>query len=351
MGGLGRLPDCAVRDGGRTLANLQCSVALAVTEQPSNLARLILEGVVRPDGIDLVASDVYSGELIWRQLRHAEFDIAQMSVTALLMLAERGNSPWMALPVFPFRSFHHTRFQVREDVQIERPVDLHGKRVGVAEYMMTAAVWSRGVLQDEFGVDPARLIWHEERLESIGKEFGYRPPAGVQVHQIPSDKTIATMLTTGELDAAAITITGTTLLDRTGVAVTALPKMRPLFSDPAAESARYFQKTGIFPINHCIAVRRSVLERHPWAALNLYHAFLEAKNRLFAPARDLAEVYFQLGHLPLEARPSLATDPFPYGIAANRLSLDTLARYGYEQGLTSRLVGLDEIFWPSTLDT
>ncbi len=159
------------------MAKLQLSVALAVSEQRNNLTRLILEGVVSPDGIDLLPSDVYSGELIWRQIRSAEFDIAQMSVTALLMLAERGNSPWVALPVFPFRDFHHTRFQVRQEADIEEPKDLHGKNVGVAEYMMTAAVWSRGILKDEFGVEPEKLTWYQERLESIGKEFGYQAPS------------------------------------------------------------------------------------------------------------------------------------------------------------------------------
>ena len=332
------------------MTDLQLSVALAVSEQPNNLGQFILEGVVRPDGIDLVASDVSSGELIWRQLRNAEFDIAQMSVPSLLMLAERGDSPWVALPVFPFRSFYHTWFQVREDSKIEEPTGLHNKRIGVSEYMMTAAVWSRGVLNDEFGVEPEKLIWHEERIESLGRTFGYQPPAGVKVHQIPPDKTIATMLSAGELDAAAVVIPVTTLLDRTGMDMTVLPKTRPLFPDPAAESARYFQKTRIYPMSHCVAVRRSLLDRHPWVALNLYRAFLEAKNKLLARGRELAESFFHLGLLPLEARRSLATDPFDYGVKANQQSLDTIVRYAHQDGLTSRLIGLEEIFSPSTLD-
>ncbi len=344
------------------MANIQLSIALAVTEQRGtnhtikdgalgNSTRLILEGAVIPDGIDLIPSDVYSGELIWRQISSAEFDIAQMSVTSLLMLAERGDSPWVALPVFPFRSFPHSLFQVREDANIQDPKDLHGKNVGVSEYMMTMAVWSRGVLKDEFGVEAEKLTWYEERLESIGKVFGYQAPAGVIIHQIPQEKTIGSMLAAGELDGSAIATAGTTLLDRTGVSVSALPKMRPLFPDPLAESARYFQKTGITPINHCVAVRKSVLERHPWVALNLYHAFLAAKDQLFAPARELVESYFQFGYLPLERRQSLPADSFPYGIKANRKTLETMARYGYEQNLTSRLVGLEEIFSPNTMDS
>ncbi len=333
------------------MAKLKLSIALAVSEQRNNLTRLVLEGAVSPEGIDLLPSDVYSGELIWRQLRSAEFDIAQMSVTALLMLAERGDSPWVALPVFPFRDFHHTRFQVRQEADIQEPKDLHGKHVGVAEYMMTAAVWSRGILKDEFGVEPEKLTWYQERLESIGNEFGYQAPAGVTIHQIPREKTIATMLAADELDGAAISIAGTTLLDRTGVSVSAQPQMRPLFPDPVAENARYFQKTGISPINHCVAVRKSVLEGHPWVALNLYHAFLEAKEQLIVPARELVQSYSQFGYLPLENRQSVPADPFPYGVSANRKTLETMARYGYEQNLTQRLVGLEEIFSPNTMDS
>ena len=333
------------------MTNISLSLALAVTEQPGNLTRLVLDGSVRADGIDLVPSDVYSGELIWRQLRFAEFDVAQMSVTALLMLAERGDSPWVALPVFPFRSFHHTRFQVRADSGINSVADLPGKRIGVAEYMMTAAVWSRGVLQDEFSADTGQYIWHQERLDSIGSEFGYQPPAGVQVHQIPAGQSIASLLSAGELDGVCIHIAGHTLLDRTGTSVDAMPTMRPLFPDPAAESARYYQKTGVLPINHCVAVRRSVLEEHPWVALNLYKAFLSAKDQLLSPSRQLIDTYFQLGHLPLESRRSLPDDPMPYGIAANRNTLETIARYAHEQALTSRRVGLEEIFSPNTMDT
>ena len=217
--------------------------------------------------------------------------------------------------------------------------------------LVSTAVWWRGILKDEFGVEPEKLTWYQERLESIGREFGYQAPTGVTIHQIPQDKTIATMLAASELDGAAITITGTTLLDRTGVSVSAQPRMRPLFPDPVAENARYFQKTGISPINHCVAVRKSVLERHPWVALNLFHAFLEAKERLIAPARDLVQSYFQFGYLSLQDRNSLPVDPFPYGITANQKTLETMARYGYEQNLTKRLVGLEEIFSPNTMDS
>lgn len=333
------------------MTNIRLSLVLAVSEQPSNLTRLVLDGSVRADGIDLIPSDVYSGELIWRQLRFAEFDVAQMSVTALLMLAERGNSPWVAIPVFPFRSFHHTRFQVRADSGIEAVDDLQGKRIGVAEYMMTAAVWSRGVLHDEFDADTDSYIWYQERLDSIGAEFGYEPPGDVVINQIPAGQSIASLLSAGELDGVCIHIAGHTLLDRTGTSVDAMPTMRPLFPDPAAESARYYQKTGVLPINHCIAIRRSVLEEHPWVALNLYKAFLSAKEQLLAPSRRLIDTYFQLGHLPIEAQKSLPSDPMPYGMAANHKTLETIARYGEEQGLTHRRVGLEEIFSPNTMDT
>ncbi|MQF82668.1 hypothetical protein FIM02_00690 [SAR202 cluster bacterium AD-802-E10_MRT_200m] len=339
------------------MSKLQLSLALAVREQQNNLGRLVLDGTISPEGIEFVSSDVTSGELIWRQLRFQEFDVAQMSVATLLMLAAKGDSPWVALPIFPWRSFFHSFFQVREDSGINGPEDLKdGKRIGVAEYMMTTAVWTRGVLRDEFGVQPEGLVWYQERIESLGRVLGYEPPKGVEVVQIPRENSIAAMLANGELHGAASTIPNTTLLDRSSIAIatdfrgTGLANLRPLFPDPTAENTRYFKKTGILPVNHCIGVRRSLVEKHPWIALNLYHAFLEAKNKLVAETRSQLDMYVQLGILPEDARNTLGSDPYPYGIKANRLALETLARYVFEDGRTAAQGDLEQIFAKHVLD-
>jgi 4,5-dihydroxyphthalate decarboxylase len=330
------------------MSKLRLSIALEVNE----ITEPIHHGEVVPEGIELVTSDVASGELIWRQLRFAEFDIAQMSLPSLFILADRGGSPWVALPIFPQRLFWHTRNVVRVDSPLTHPCELKGKRIGVPEYMMTGAVWMRGIFHDEFGLAAEDLTWHEERPEerNIGAAFGYRPPSSVSVHRIPSDKSIITMLLGGELDAACILIPTTTLLDRSRPELQKSGGVRPLFPDPVAESLRLYRKTGLYPINHCIAVRRSVFEQHGWVALNLVHAFLNAKERMVGRTREMLDTFFRLGMLNAAGGSGIATDPFPFGIKQNRVTLEAMARYCHEQGLTSRRLALEDVFAANTLN-
>src|SRR5829696_728861 len=244
------------------MAALQLSLIMATNERSAP----VLNGTIRPDGIDLVTTTAHPGEIFWRQLHHAEFDLSEMSLSSLWMLTARGDSPWVGLPIFTVREFFHTGILVRADAGIERPEDLKGKRVGLPEYQQTAALWSRGVLEHEFGVTPADIEWYMERSEegSHGGATGFQPPPGVRFQRIPPDKSIASMLLAGELDAAVRYIAVRNIVDRSGVDLVNNPRVRTLFRDPVAEGARYYQKTGIFPINHGMVVRRSLLERHPW---------------------------------------------------------------------------------------
>jgi 4,5-dihydroxyphthalate decarboxylase len=331
------------------MTNLQLSLILGANDR----SRPIVDGSVRPDSIDLMVTTAHPSEIFWRQLKFQEFDVSEMSMSSLLILTARGDSPWVALPIFTMRQFFHTAFLVRTDAGIQQPADLKGKRVGVPEYQQTAALWTRGVMQHEFGVLPEDLIWYMERTEerSHGGATGFEPPPGIQFHRIPASESIATLLLRGELDAAAHYLPTVNLVDRAGMDLTGNPAIRTLFPDPLAESARYFQKTGIFPINHCMVVRRSILERHPWVAINLYEAFLAAKEQVIARAREQTETFFRLGWLPLEARRTVRTeDPFPYGVKTCRHVLETIAQYSHEQGLTPRVMDLEEIFAPSTMD-
>ena len=330
------------------MPNLQLSIALEVNE----ITQPIHDKEVKPEGIDLMTSDVHSGELIWRQVQFQEFDIAQMSLPSLYILADRGDSPFVALPIFPQRLFWHTRISVHADSDLSHPNDLRGKHIGVPEYMMTGAVWMRGIFGDEFDIKPEELHWHQERPaeRNIGDSFSYKPPSEVDVRRIPPEKSLITMLLDGELDAASILIQGTTLLDRSRPELQHSAGVRPLFPDPVAESVRLFQKTGLCPINHCVAVRRSILEQHPWVALNLYHAFLEAKERVVAQSKDLIQPYFRRGMLPLEGRDTLEADPYPYGFKNNRINLDAMARYCHDQGLTTRQLKLEEVYAANTLN-
>ena len=330
------------------MAKLQLSLIISANAR----TQPILNGSVQPDGIDLAATSGTPGEIFWRQLHHAEFDVSEMSLSSLLIVTAQGSSPWVGLPIFPIRRFFHAEMLVRADAGIERPEDLRGKRIGVPEYQQTAALWVRGALRHEFGVGEEELDWYMERTEELshGGATGFRPPPGVSFQYIPRDKSIASMLVAGELDATAFYVTHRNMLDRSGVDLQGHPRIRSLFPDPIAEGARYSQQTGIARLNHAVVVRRSILERHPWVALNLYKAFLAAKDGVAARARELAEPYFRLGLLPAEAHAGLDADPYPYGVQANRHVLETVTAYSHEQGLTPRRVQLDEVFAPSTLD-
>jgi 4,5-dihydroxyphthalate decarboxylase len=289
--------------------------------------------------------------MFWRQLKFSEFDVSEMSLASLTIATSRGPTEWVAIPVFTMRMFFHTNVLVRTDAGIDVPADLRGKRIGVPEYQQTAAVWSRGVLQDEYGVKPSELHWFMERPpeQSHGGAIGFEPPAGIDLQYIPPSTNIGEMLLAGDLDATLLYLNTRNLVDRSRANLEGEPRIRRLFPDPLAEARRYFLATKIFPINHTVVIRRSLLERYPWIALNLYEAFARVNENLAAERELLLEQYFAAGILDDRVRSAVADDPIQYGIRATRPVLETVTRYVYEQGLTKRLVGLDELFAPSVM--
>ena len=327
---------------------LQLSLIMSANDR----SRPVLDGSIQPDGIDLICTIAHPSEIFWRQLHFKEFDVSEMSLSSLLMAVAHGNRDWIGLPIFTSRRFFHTAAWVRADAGIDTPEDLKGKRVGVPEYQQTAAVWSRGVLQHEFGVKPEDLEWWMERTEerSHGGATGFRPPPGIRFNRIPADQSIGTMLVEGKLDATLLYLTSNNLVDRSRVDLEGNPAFRLLFPDPLAEGQRYYGKTGIFPINHGMVVRRSVYEQHPWVALNLFNAFRRAKENVAARTRELVSTHLELGLLGPDVRHALNVDPYPYGVRSNQKVLETVAQYSYEQGLTPRVMRMDDIFAPSTLD-
>lgn len=329
------------------MAKLQLSLIISRNARTAP----VLDGAVKPEGVDLLLSSGAPGEIFWRQLHFAEFDVSEMSMSSLYIVTAQGRSPWVAIPVFPIRRFFHTEIFVRADAGIERPEDLKGKRVGVPEYQQTAALWTRGALQHEFGVRPEDLDWYMERTPegSHGGATGFQPPPGVRFQYIPPHKNIGQMLVDGELDATVFYVAHPNLFDRSSIDLSRHPRARRLFPDPVAEGARYYQQTGLYPINHTVVIRRAIVEQHPWVALNLFEMFRTAKESMLARTRDLVDPYFRLGLLGPEARRAFATDPYPYGIAPNLKTLEALAEYSHEQGLTPRRVALEDVFAPSTL--
>ncbi len=328
--------------------NIQLSIGMA----PNPRTWPIFDGRVRADGIDFIASPVFPSELFWRQLKFADFDVSEMSFSTLMMAKSQGDERWVGLPLFTTRYFFHSTILVRRDAGIERPEDMKGKRVGVPEYQQTGALWARGVLQHEFGVRPRDMEYWMERIPSHSHRgaVGFVPPEGVTIHQIPVEKNIGSMMLSGELQAVLLYIPQPNMLDRSSADLWHHPDIRPLFPDPVAEGVRYFNKTGIMPINHGMVIRRELAEKHPWIILNLMKAFDRANAIADQERLEQAEYHVATGLLGPGAKAALATPLIRHGVKANRLVLETAAQYSHEQGLTPRRMKLDEVFAASTLE-
>jgi 4,5-dihydroxyphthalate decarboxylase len=329
---------------------MKLRLSLGIASNPRSWP--ILDGTVQPDGIDLISSVVFPSELFWRQLKFADFDVSEMSFSSLMMARSRGDDRWVGLPIFTTRRFFHTGILARRDAGIDSPVDLKGKRVGVPEYQQTAALWTRGVLQHEFGVAPRDMEFWMERTPDISHAgaTGFTPPPGVTIHQIPAEKNIGSMMLSGELDATLLYLREANLVDRSTADLWNHPDIKPVFPDPVAEGIRYFRKTGIYPINHGMVIKREIVEKNPWVVLNLYKAFERANEVADEIRMDQLEYHIATGKVSRELVPELRVPLTMHGIKSNRTVLETAAAYSQEQGLTPRLMKLDEIFAPSTME-
>ena len=328
------------------------ALALSIALSPNPRNWPIIDGSVTVDGADLICNVLHPSEMFWRQLHHEEFDLSEMSCSSLMMARAQGDERWAGLPVFTTRRFFHTGILVRRDAGIDQPSDLKGKRVAVPEYQQTAALWTRGVLQHEFGVRAQDMEFWMERApsRSHGGATGFKPPPGVTVHTIPPDKSIGSMMLSGELQAALHYIVNDNLIDRSTADLHNHPDIKLLFADRTAEGVRYYNKTGIYPINHGMVIKRALAEKHPWLIHNVLDAFERANARIDRQRMEHLAYHIETGLLPADAREKLQQPLVRHGIKANRLTLETCARYSNEQSLTPRVMPLDEIFEPSTMD-
>ncbi|MBN9080389.1 MAG: hypothetical protein BGP04_19155 [Rhizobiales bacterium 62-17] len=323
--------------------------SLAISDNPRTWP--VIDGRVTIDGVDVRTTVLHPSEMFWRQLKYAEFDISEMSISSLMIAASKGDRTWVAIPVFTMRSFFQTWGFKRLDRGIVTPVDLVGKRVGVPEYQQTSAIWSRGIFKDRYGLDQRDVEWFMERVpgKSHGGSTGFQPPQGVRIQQIPSTTNIGEMLVKGELDATLLYLTDKNLVDRSRIDITQDAHIGPMFADNLREGQDYLKDTGIFPVNHTLVVRRSLLEQNPWLGLNILKAFESAKALTQSRMIEMAEPW-QTSSLDASAGPLLQSDPMPYGIKRNRTVLETLARYLAEQGLTPAPCALEDIFLKQALD-
>ena len=317
-----------------------------------------MNGTVEAEGIELIPTYSHPSETFWRQLKFQEFEVGEMSISSYLIARERGFD-MIAVPIFPSRRLFHTELSYNVDSGIKEPGDLAGKRLGVAEYQQTAALWIRGILEHDFGVSQYKIHWYMERSEEMshGGATGFKPPPGISFNRIPPDKSLASMLVNHELDAAPIAspwVLQANALDRSS-RITGRGgdwnKIKPLFPDRMAEGARFFRSHGFLPVNHAYVLRGDIHRQYPWAAASLYEGFVRAKALAAEKLVDSIPTALFFGPEYLaKTRDIFGDDPFPYGIKANAAMLDTIIQYSYEQGLTPRKMKVEELFAEETLD-
>lgn len=303
-------------------------------------ARALTDGRVKVDSLDLKFVNISPpSQIFLRMLQNEEFDASEMSLSNYMIALGKGDQRFVAIPVFPSRVFRHSYIWINTRAGIEKPQDLKGKRVGIADYSMTALLFVRGLLQHQYGVAPQDIHWFRRRSEHVSVEI----PASVRIDNIGKEETLDDLLERGRLDAVAVTSPPRAFLQGS-------PRVRRLFPDSRAVEAAYYRQTKIFPIMHMVVIRRSVYERDPSIAVRLAQGFETAKQLAFdAYEEGLASLPWV--HLDLEyARGVLGRDVYPYGVKYNLATLEAAALYSSEQGLTKRRFEVAELFAEETLD-
>ena len=334
---------------------------LSFMSSSSDRVAPLLDGRVQPEGIELIHTFGGMSEGAWRHLNFHEFEFHELSISSYLISREQG-ADWIAIPVFPHRSFMHMNLHYHTDSGIERPSDVVGKRIGVGEYQQTAALWMRGIMDHDHGVSQYKVHWYMERTEEMshGGATGFEPPEGISFQRVPPDKSLASMLLANELDIASVNPAalnepggqGPNLVDRSWriQGQGDLSKIKPMFPDRIAEGSRFFKEHGFIPANHTYVIRGDVYREHPWVALNLYNAFVQAKELSVRTlsARMPTDLVFGSDYMR-QTRAVFGNDPYPYGVKANEAMLNTLIDYSHEQGLTKQRANIEEMFAPITM--
>jgi 4,5-dihydroxyphthalate decarboxylase len=276
-----------------------------------------------------------SPERHWRMLRHQEFDVCELSLAGYSKVFARDPEKWAAIPVFPHRRYRHGYVFTSARSGVQSPEQLAGGAVGLRTWGTTAGLWMRGILQDEHGLDLRAIRWVTEHQESAGAPL----TDGFVIDRAPDGAGLRTMLLDGELQAVIYPerLHG--------------DDIRPLFADPPAAERAYARRSGLFPIMHLVAVRRDLVERHPWLANELVTAFEEAKQAAYRRTANPRWLPLAWGEQALdEQRQELGADPWRYGVQENLGELGTALRYCHEQGLIDRPIEPHDLFWPSTRD-
>lgn len=311
--------------------------------------RPLVDGRVRPEGVDLTVLTLEPEEMFWRMLRHHEFDVSELSLSSYVVLASSAESPFVALPVFPSRMFRHGAVYVNRHAGIRQPSDLAGKKVGMGEYQLTANVWVRGILSEHYGVAIDSVSYVVGGLNQPGREekLPLRLPPGIDLQPCPPGKALSEMLCSGELDAIYSPrppdcwLAGHPAVDR-------------LFSDVRSVEQSFYRKTSIFPIMHLVVIRNDVYRADKWLATSLTKAFdqaLEISNQQLQRRWAALAVSLPWAFEELRETQALMGEQFwTYGLKGNYEVLETFCRYSFEQGLSATLMKPEQLFAPEALE-
>jgi 4,5-dihydroxyphthalate decarboxylase len=327
---------------------MAAKITISLTCCDYDRTRALFDGRVGIEGCEVVAVPHEPEEAFHRAFKFQEYDVTELSLSSHTLVTARGENHYVGVPAFVSRLFRHSSIYIRTDRGIRTPQDLRGKTVGTPEYQMTAALWVRGILEDEYGIRPSEVHWRNGGLEEAGREerATLKLPPEIDLKAIPHDRTLSDMLEKGEIDAV-IAARAPSCYDR------GAPNVDRLFPDYPAVEKEYFRRTGIFPIMHLIGVRKSIAEKHPWLPVNVLKAFNAAKALCMHEKSEIGHLFTTLPW-PIaafkEAVALMGDDYWSYGFAPNRKTLDAITRYSHEGGLSARRVQPEELFWPATLD-
>jgi len=311
--------------------------------------KAVLDGRVTVDGFALKPTVMNPTDIFARAFTEAPFDVSELSLSSYMLQVAKGKCAYVAIPVFLSRAFRHGGIFVRADRGIKTPKHLEGRLVGVPEYQMTMAMWVRGILQDEYGVDFRDIRWRTGGLHHAGRKerLALDLPAAMDVKPIGAADTLDGLLETGGLDAVVAPAPPAAFLAGDG-------NVKRLFADPVAAERAYYRKTGMFPIMHVLGLRRAIADRHPNLAAAMFRAFVEARDMALRELKAAAEASANRVTLPWfaaewEATRALMGDGiWTYGVEKNIKELEAACRYSEEQSLAPRWLAVDELFHPAT---
>jgi 4,5-dihydroxyphthalate decarboxylase len=316
-------------------------VPMTLAISPYDHVEDLVAGRIVPDGIRLTCLRLPIEEIFFRFLKYREWDVSELSFAKYASLISQGEDSLTAIPVFPSRVFRHSSVFVRRDGPVRGPKDLGGKRIGLPEWAQTAAVYSRGFMAHQYGIDLTGIDWVQAGVNEPGREekVALNLPPGIRLTPAPA-KTLSRMLVEGEVDAVLSAHPPECFKDRH-------PNVMRLFEDYMTVEADYYRETGVFPIMHVVALKRELIEAQPWIATSLLKAFEEAKRRSVARALEVTAPRFPIPWCFEHARRAqelFGNDYWPYGVDGNRTTLEAFLQYAYEQGVCHRRLTPEALF-------